>query len=250
MRKFGLIGFPLKHSFSKKHFTEKFVREGLKDCQYDMFEIEEIGKIRQVLDDNPDLVGLNVTIPYKEQIIPYLDELEPGCQSIGAVNTIKISEGKLKGFNTDYIGFKQSLAEWLPNGTTKALVLGSGGASRAVKQALKDLGISFLTVTRSKMDKAQAVDYLELEKDRSIVDEHHLIINTTPLGTFPNTEEMPDIPTQYLSDSHKVYDLVYNPERTLLMREVEAKGGLAKNGLEMLHLQAEASWEIWNSPGL
>ena len=250
MRKFGLIGFPLKHSFSKKYFTDKFAREGLEDCQYEMFEIEDIGKIRQVLNENPDLVGLNVTIPYKEQVIPYLDDLEPGCQSIGAVNTIKIADGKLVGFNTDYIGFKQSLSGWLPIDTIKALVLGSGGASRAVKQALQDLGISFLTVTRSKSSNMAMVKYADLANTPSILDEHHLIINTTPLGTFPNTEEMPEIPTQYLSSMHKVYDLVYNPENTLLMRKVGEKGGLVKNGLEMLHLQAEASWEIWNRSGL
>lgn len=246
MRKFGLIGFPLTHSFSKRYFTEKFRKEGLEDCQYELFEIDEIGKITQVIDENPDLVGLNVTIPYKEQVIPYLHQLETACQHIGAVNTIKIIDGKMKGFNTDYIGFKQSLSEWLGGKPVKALVLGSGGAARAVKQALQDLDITFLTVSRKKAGNEDSVDYLQLLQDRSILDEHHLIINTTPLGMYPHTEKMPEIPLQFVSNKHKVYDLVYNPENTMLMKAIEEKGGSTKNGLEMLHLQAEASWEIWN----
>ncbi len=246
MRKFGLIGFPLKHSFSKRYFTEKFLREGWSDCQYDMFEIDSIQKIEEVLTQHPELVGLNVTIPYKEQVIPYLDELDPGCEAIGAVNTIKVSGNKLIGYNTDYIGFKQSLVDWLPHQTVKALVLGTGGASRAVKQALSDLAIPFLMVSRSKANDPEWVDYQDLVQSPEILETHHLIINTTPLGTFPNTEEMPPVPKDLLTEKHKVYDLVYNPEETLLMRSVRNAGGTAKNGLDMLHLQAEASWEIWN----
>lgn len=245
MRKFGLIGFPLKHSFSKRYFTEKFEREGRHDCQYELFEIDQVGKIKQVLADNPELVGLNVTIPYKEQIIPYLDGLESGCQAIGAVNTIKVTNGKLVGYNTDYIGFKQSLSAWLPQRPVKALVLGTGGASRAVKQALSDLAIPFLMVSRNRSGNERMVSYQELHQLPGMLDTHHLLINTTPLGTYPNTEEMPSLPLSFLSEKHMVYDLVYNPEKTLLMRSVENVGGLVKNGLEMLHLQAEASWEIW-----
>ncbi len=246
MRKFGLIGFPLKHSFSKRYFTEKFQKEGRTDCQYDLFEIDSIDKVKEVLANNPELVGLNVTIPYKEQVIPYLDELEPGCEAIGAVNTIKVAGNKLVGYNTDYIGFKQSLSNWLPQAPVNALVLGTGGASRAVKQALADLNIPFLMVTRNKSNPEGIVDYKELARSPAILDAHPLIINTTPVGTFPHTEEMPPIPQSYLSDKHMVYDLVYNPEKTLLMQKVLKAGGMAKNGLEMLHLQAEASWEIWN----
>src|SRR5690606_8728653 len=246
MRKFGLIGCPLKHSFSKRYFSQKFQDEHLTDCQYDLFEIDNIDKIIVVLENNPELVGLNITIPYKEQVIPYLDELEPGCKAIGAVNTIKVTGDKLVGYNTDYIGFKQSLSTWLPSEPVKALVLGTGGASRAVKQALVDLAIPFLMISRNPSKQEEGVSYEELAQASEIFGTHHLIINTTPLGTYPKIDEMPDIPFSFLSAKHMVYDLVYNPEETLLMKTVRQAGGMAKNGLEMLHLQAEASWEIWN----
>lgn len=248
MKKFGLIGFPLKHSFSKKYFTEKFEREGLDQHQYDLFEIDTISKFNQVLNENPELVGLNVTIPYKEQVIPYLDELEPSCAAIGAVNTIKIRNGKLTGYNTDFIGFKVSLSNWLSGEKCKALVLGSGGASRAVKQALDDLEIPFLQVSRLSGRASDSITYHDLAIDDSFLSQHTLIINTTPLGTFPNTEDMPAIPLSQITAQHKVYDLVYNPTQTYLMKSIEAKGGKAKNGLEMLHLQADAAWDIWNTP--
>lgn len=243
MRKFGLIGHPLKHSFSKKYFSQKFEKEGKNNCQYELFDIDEVSKLRQVLEENPELEGLNVTIPYKQQVIPYMDALERGCQAIGAVNTIKIREGRLTGYNTDYTGFKESLVTWLGNRKIQALVLGTGGASRAVRQALADLDIPFLSVSRNKDKSPGFVQYADLENQ---VADHHLIINTTPLGTFPNSREMPDIPLHLLTPQHLVYDLVYNPERTFLMQAAEEKGARTKNGLEMLHLQAEASWDIWN----
>ena len=243
MRKFGLIGYPLKHSFSKKYFTAKFEKEGLIGNQYDLYEIEEVSMIKEVLDNNPALVGLNVTIPFKEQVIPYLDELEEGCREIGAVNTIKIAKGKLMGYNTDYIGFKESLINWLPEKTTKALILGSGGACRAVKQALKDLGIPFFVVSRTKTNDSERIVYGDL--DGQLVEDYPLIINTTPLGTYPNMMEMPEFPIHLLTAKHRVYDLIYNPEETRLMQSAREKGALVKNGLEMLHLQAEAAWEIW-----
>jgi len=243
MRKFGLIGYPLKHSFSKKYFTAKFEKEGLMGNQYDLYEIEDVSKIKEVLDNNPALVGLNVTIPFKEQVIPYLDELEEGCREIGAVNTIKIAKGKLMGYNTDYIGFKESLINWLPEKTTKALILGSGGACRAVKQALKDLGIPFFVVSRTKTNDSERIVYGDL--DGQLVEDYPLIINTTPLGTYPNMMEMPEFPIHLLTAKHRVYDLIYNPEETRLMQSAREKGALVKNGLEMLHLQAEAAWEIW-----
>lgn len=244
MRKFGLIGYPLKHSFSKKYFTAKFEREGLADNQYDLYEIEDVARMQEVLDENPDLVGLNVTIPYKEQVIPYLDELEEGCREIGAVNTIRINKGRLMGYNTDYIGFKESLAHWLPEKQTRALILGSGGASRAVKQALKDLGISYKVVSRRKSGDSERIGYADL--DGQLVAGHPLIINTTPVGTYPNMMEMPEFPISLLTAKHRVYDLIYNPEETRFMQSAREKGALVKNGLEMLHLQAEAAWEIWN----
>ncbi len=192
------------------------------------------------------MVGLNVTIPYKEQVIPFLDEMDPGSQAIGAVNCIQVKDGKLKGYNTDYIGFKNSLVSWLGDARPNALILGTGGASKAVKQALEDLELPYLMVSRKAVGKEGFITYEELALNKDILREYHLIINTTPLGTFPNTEEMPEIPTLQISSEHKVYDLVYNPEKTFLMRSLEARGAVVKNGLEMLHLQAEAAWEIWN----
>jgi shikimate dehydrogenase len=246
MRKFGLIGFPLTHSFSKKYFTSKFEKEGILDCQYDLYEIPEISLFPKILSENPELEGINVTIPYKEKVIPFLDEMDPACQKIGAVNCIQIKGGKLKGYNTDYIGFRQSLEGFLGSGKPKALVLGTGGASKAVVQALSDMGISFLMVSRNSSEKPGWINYRDLESNPTILESHQLIINTTPVGTFPKTEEMPEINPNYITGMHKVYDLVYNPEKTFLMRSLEARGALVKNGLEMLQLQAEAAWKIWN----
>jgi len=246
MRKFGLIGYPLTHSFSKKYFTSKFEREIITDCQYDLYEISDVSLFPNILSKNPQLEGINVTIPYKEKIIPLLDELDPACQKIGAVNCIQIKEGKLKGYNTDYIGFRQSLESFLGESRPKALVLGTGGASKAVVQVLKDLGISFKMVSRNQSENPGWITYRDLAVNPSILENHHLIINTTPLGTYPKTEEMPEINPEYITGMHKVYDLVYNPEKTFLMRSLEARGALVKNGLEMLQLQAEAAWKIWN----
>lgn len=246
MRKFGLIGYPLTHSFSKKYFASKFEKEGIADCQYDLYEIPDISLFPNILDENPGLEGINVTIPYKEKVIPFLDELDPACQKIGAVNCIKIQEGKLKGYNTDYIGFRQSLEVFLGIDKPKALVLGTGGASKAVIQALTDMGIDFLMVSRNSSENPGWITYEDLAGNPKILESHHLIINTTPVGTFPKTEEMPEINPKYITGMHKVYDLVYNPEKTFLMRSLEARGALVKNGLEMLQLQAEAAWKIWN----
>lgn len=246
MRKFGLIGYPLGHSFSKKYFTAKFEREGLTDCQFDLYEIPQIADFPEILKANPELEGLSVTIPYKEQVIPFLDDLDPACAAIGAVNCIQIKNGKLTGYNTDYIGFKDSLNNWLGGERPKALVLGTGGASKAVNQALRDLGIAYTVVSRTANAAKNQIDYTELKQDPQHLQQHHLIINTTPLGTYPNTEQMPEINPDWITAKHKVYDLVYNPEKTFLMRSLEARGALVKNGLEMLELQAEAAWKIWN----
>lgn len=246
MRKFGLIGYPLTHSFSKKYFTSKFEREGIVDCQYDLYEIPYISLFPKILSENSELQGINVTIPYKEKVIPFLDEMDPACKKIGAVNCILIKDGKLKGYNTDYIGFRESLESFMGNVKLNALVLGTGGASKAVIQALTDMDIPFLMVSRTHSKNHGWITYHDLELHPEILASHHLIVNTTPLGTYPKTEEMPEINPKYITGMHKVYDLVYNPEKTFLMRSLEARGALVKNGLEMLQLQAEAAWRIWN----
>lgn len=245
MRKFGLIGYPLGHSFSKKYFTAKFEREGIKGCQFDLYEIPQISDFPQILDGNPELEGMAVTIPYKEQVIPYLDALDPACETIGAVNCIRIREGKKTGFNTDYIGFKHSLQAWLGSSIPNALVLGTGGASKAVKQALKDLGVSFLSVSRTKAENQ--ITYQDLKDDSEVLKNYPLLINTTPLGTYPKVEGIPEIPLGQLNSESLVYDLVYNPPVTRFMQECISSGGKAKNGQDMLELQAEAAWKIWNS---
>lgn len=244
MRKFGLIGYPLTHSFSKRYFTAKFENEGIVGCRYDLYEIPEIALLPKILAENPELEGINVTIPYKEQVIPFLDELDPACAAIGAVNCIHVKNGRLKGFNTDYIGFRESLVRFIKESRPTALVLGTGGASKAVVQALKDLGIDFEMVSRNS--GSGIISYRELRENPEILRSHKLIVNTTPLGTYPNTEQMPDLDPNQVSEGHHVYDLVYNPEKTFLMRSLEARGALVKNGLEMLELQAEAAWQIWN----
>jgi shikimate dehydrogenase len=246
MKKFGLIGYPLGHSFSKKYFEAKFEKEGIKNCLYDLYEIKDISLFPTILKENPELMGINVTIPYKEKVIPYLDQLDPACKKIGAVNCIKIRDNQLIGYNTDYIGFRNSLEKWLRGEKPSALVLGTGGASKAVVQALEDLKIPNKIVSRTKSDCNTILTYEDLKKDPSILQNHHLIINTTPLGTYPNTEQMPEINPVFITPMHKIYDLVYNPEKTFLMRSLEARGALVKNGLEMLELQAEAAWKIWN----
>lgn len=246
MRKFGLIGFPLGHSFSKKYFTEKFSREGIQGCQFELYPIARIQEFTQLFASEPSLEGLSVTIPYKEQVIPYLDGLDPACAQIGAVNCIRIRDGKKIGFNTDYLGFKQSLQSWLGSEIPNALVLGTGGASKAVQQALRDLGVSFRIVSRSQQEGQ--LTYAELKEQPQWLASHPLIINTSPVGTYPQVEDMPNIPLEQLHAVHRVYDLVYNPSITRLMQECIARGGASKNGQDMLELQAEAAWSIWNSP--
>jgi shikimate dehydrogenase len=246
VRKFGLIGFPLGHSFSKKYFTEKFVREGIQGCQFELYPIESISEFPQLLDSESSLEGLSVTIPYKEQVIPFLDALDPACAQIGAVNCIRMRDGKKIGFNTDYLGFKQSLQSWLGREIPNALVLGTGGASKAVQQALRDLEIPYRIVSRSQAEGQ--LTYRELKEQPEWLASYPLIINTSPLGTYPQVEDMPDIPLEQLHAAHRVYDLVYNPPITRLMQECMARGGKAKNGQDMLELQAEAAWSIWNSP--
>jgi shikimate dehydrogenase len=249
MKTFGLIGYPLGHSFSKKFFTEKFEKEGLTDFQYLNFELESITQFPTLIERYPDIKGLNCTIPYKQQIIEYLDEIDDETMIVGAVNTIKpivTPNGlKLKGFNTDIIGFERSLSPMLNGKHKKALILGTGGASKAIKHILTKLGISFISASIENELFENEVRYSQINK--AMIEERLVIINATPLGTFPKVETCPDIPFTYITSDHVLFDLVYNPEITLFMRKGMERGATVKNGLEMLHGQALASWEIWNS---
>lgn len=249
-KRYGLIGYPLSHSFSKKYFSEKFQRENIPNCVYELFPIENIGELEALL-KTPDLIGLNVTIPYKLAVIPFLDELDAlTAARIGAVNTIKIySDGSTKGFNTDYYGFKNSLEDWLEHQGEesrrfKALVLGTGGSSKAVTTALEDLETPYIQVSRTSKDGLLTYDDLT----REVVEEHKLIINTTPVGMSPHTAVAPPIPYEFITDRHLLYDLIYNPEETMFLKKGAEKGAATLNGLAMLYLQAEKSWRIWNEP--
>lgn len=245
MKQFGLLGHPLTHSFSKQYFEDKFRKESIKNCTYELFDIEDILDFN-LIKNTPELTGLNITIPYKESIIKYLDEIDEDAQLIGAVNTIKINPNtkKTKGFNTDYYGFKNSLKPFLQNTHERALILGTGGASKAVLYVLKELNIDCLFVSRTPKNDNE-ISYEDVNE--YVIKHHLLIINTTPLGTYPNIENYPDISYEYLTSNHLLYDLVYNPEETVFLKKGKEKGCLTINGLQMLKLQAENSWEIWNS---
>ncbi len=247
MRKFGLIGFPLTHSFSKKYFTEKFETEKIPNCKYDLFSIADIREMMDLIEREPYLHGLNVTIPHKLNVMPYLNEIDDAAKEIGAVNCISINQtGQLpllKGYNTDVYGFLESLKPLLKNHHQKALIFGDGGAAKAVKYVLKKLNIQYLVVVRNP--SIDAILYSAITKE--ILAEYKLLINTTPLGMLPNLESFPPIPYQFLDDSHLAYDLVYNPDETAFLIKAKAQGAIIKNGLEMLHLQAERSWYIWNA---
>lgn len=243
---FGLIGQTVSHSFSKSYFDEKFFREGLRDHHYELFPLNNISEIESLIKDTKGLTGLNVTLPYKEQVIQYLDEVDPTAQKIGAVNVIKFKDGKRKGFNTDSEAFYETIEKWLPKGKKmKALVLGTGGSSKAVQEALKKLNIDFKVVSREE-GKAD-LTYEQIRKKPKVISDSLLIINTTPLGMHPNTEGIPPIDYELIGPQHYVYDLIYNPARTLFLQKAEMRGATIKNGLEMLHVQAEKSWQIWNN---
>ena len=243
MQKFGLIGFPLSHSFSKKYFTEKFLRESILNVSYELFPIENIDILPDLLRSEPLLCGLNVTIPYKQQVMPFLDELSPVVKEINACNCIKIENGKLIGYNTDVLGFEISLKKKLKPHHKKALILGTGGAAKAVEFVLRKNGIDYLQVSRNKSD--DAISYNEL--DNEILSSHHLIINTTPLGMFPEIDKAPPISYTKIRASHYLFDLVYNPSETLFLKHGRLLGADTENGADMLIDQAEASWDIWNA---
>jgi len=239
--RYGLIGYPLTHSFSPAYFTAKFQKEGI-DAVYETFALPSITDFPSLINAYPDLRGLNVTIPYKQTIIPYLDRLSDTAKEIGAVNCIAIKDGRLTGYNTDATGFEKSLVPLLTPAHKRALVLGTGGSSLAVKYVLNELGIPFLSVSRQQ--KEDTVLYKALNE--SIIKDHLLVINTTPLGMFPDTAAFPDIPYRALTEAHLLYELVYNPGETKFLSLGKEHGATIKNGLEMLQLQADASWEIWS----
>ena len=247
MKQYGLIGFPLSHSFSKKYFTEKFDRENIPDARYDLYPIASVDELPGLLKQHPDLLGLNVTIPHKLNVMAFLDRIDEGAQKAGAVNCIRISNKNshqlLEGFNTDVYGFEASLQPLLKPWHRQALVLGDGGAAKAVKSVLTKLGITYKCVTRKETPGNWL--FSELKPDQ--IADHLLIINTTPLGTYPKVEECPPIPYEAISSKHLLYDLIYNPEQTLFLQKGAAAGAQTKNGYEMLLLQAEKSWEIWNA---
>lgn len=240
---YGLIGFPLGHSFSKKYFDKKFNELNSTDS-YSLFEIQNINEF-QTLVSNNNLKGINVTIPYKQDVIPLLDNLDKSAQLVGAVNVVKNYNSILTGYNTDYPAFKLTLKKWLDNSNVKALVLGTGGASKAVIAALHDLKITFKQVSR--VETNTCISYQKLNDSPSLLQEFKLIINTTPLGMSPKVESKPYLPYHLLTNSHYLYDLVYNPEETLFLKQGRLAGCQTKNGLEMLHSQAELAWEIWNA---
>ncbi len=262
MKKFGLIGYPLGHSFSEKYFSEKFEKLGLSDHEYKLYPLQNLSDFPALLKDDKDICGLNVTIPHKIGVMYYLDEIDPVAKEVDAVNCIKVThhhavrslfsgelctmnahKPKLKGYNTDVYGFEQSLKPMLKNYHKKALVLGNGGAARAVKYVLEKLKIDYTFVSRKPY--GNIISYQDLGKE--VVKEHKIIINTSPVGTYPNIDEAPAIPYDFIDDKHLFYDLIYNPEETTFLKRGREKGAQIKNGYEMLELQAEKSWDIWNS---
>jgi shikimate dehydrogenase len=245
MRTFGLVGRSLSHSFSQTYFTQKFYRLGLEDCHYELFELASASELPALLAQHPDLVGLNVTIPYKEQIWPYLTDVATSAALVGAVNVIEIRpDGSLIGHNTDYVGFRESLRPfYAPRGPeARALVLGTGGAAKAVGVALRELGIPYWLVSRDAL--GPHLTYAELTPD--VLAAHPLIINTTPLGTYPDVDTCPPLPYAALTPQHYLYDLVYNPRETLFLQKGREARTQTKNGFDMLERQAEAAWDIWH----
>ena len=251
MTTYGLIGYPLGHSFSRKFFTEKFEKERI-DAQYLNFEIPSIEEFPNIIKNNPELGGLNVTIPYKQQVMQYLDEISEEAKAIGAVNVVKVRKEGLTGYNSDVIGFVESIKPLLKPHHKKALILGTGGASKAIRYGLeKKLGLETAFVSRRKPDGSSArrtervFTYEEVTAD--LLKEYEVIVNCSPVGMYPHVNECPTLPYEAMNENNLLYDLVYNPLETLFMKRGAAQGATVKNGLEMLHLQAIASWEFWTT---
>ncbi|HUS03551.1 MAG TPA: shikimate dehydrogenase [Chitinophagaceae bacterium] len=244
MKLYGLIGYPLGHSFSKKYFTQKFERENLSDCSYELFPIPSIKDLPPLINSTPILKGFNVTIPYKQQVLEYVTEKSDTVNDIGAANTIKIIENKLIAYNTDVAGFEKSFVKKLKPFHKKALVLGTGGSSKAIQFVLNKLGIDCLFVSRSQQPSANIINYSMI--DEHIMNQHKVIINCTPVGMSPNENKYPQLPFDFVSKEHYLFDLVYKPDKTIFLQKGEEKGAIIQNGYEMLVIQAEESWKIWN----
>jgi shikimate dehydrogenase len=248
---FGLVGKNIDYSFSKKHFTEKFSAEHFTNCEYQNFDIDAIESFHDIIKNNPNLRGLNVTIPYKEIVIPFLDQLSEKAAKIGAVNVIRFKKnGILKGYNSDCYGFKKALQPLLQPHHKTALILGTGGSAKAVAFALEELDINYTFVSRKASDPSdselanlKAIDYNRI--NATTFDNYQIVINCTPLGTSPNIKECPEIPYEYFTDKHIAFDLIYNPEETQFLKKAKKKGAITKNGQEMLVFQAEKAWKIW-----
>ncbi len=243
---FGLIGATVSHSFSKMYFDEKFFRDGLRDYHYDLYPLKDIKEIEMLIQDTPALRGLNVTLPYKEVVMKYLTEIDTEAREMGAVNVLKFVDGKRIGYNTDRPAFQETLSKWFPNQSgSNALILGNGGSSKAVQKALRNLAVPFKVVSRTKGETE--FTYEALKKRPEVITGARLIINTTPLGMTPNTNSMPPINYELIHKDQYLYDLIYNPARTMFLQKGEMRGAHIKNGLEMLNEQAERAWAIWNS---
>jgi shikimate dehydrogenase len=243
MRLFGLLGYPLSHSFSQNFFSEKFAQEGITDCTYRNYSIPDIEELPGILEKYPELEGLNVTIPYKKQVIPFLTGVSPVVEAIGACNCIHIRNGERIGYNTDVVGFARSLQPFVQPQHSRALILGTGGASAAVAYVLREMNIAFQYVSRHPAPGVLAYEAL----NRPVMEAHHLLINTTPLGMYPDISASPPIPYEWIGPQHHLYDLIYNPAETVFLAKGRAQGATIQNGLEMLQLQAEESWRIWNA---
>lgn len=243
MRNFGLVGYPLSHSFSKKYFTEKFAAEDIIDCKYELYPLPDISKFPSILKENK-LQGVNVTIPYKKAVLPYLDYLSDEVKAMEACNCILVDGDRTCGYNTDTIGFENTFKPQLKPHHNKALILGTGGASSAVAFVLHKLSIDYLFVSRGKSDRNNSITYNDL--DSSIISQYQIIINTTPLGTTPDVDVCPNIPYEALTSRHFLYDLIYNPSETLFLKKGKQQGASIENGGQMLVIQAEESWRIWN----
>jgi shikimate dehydrogenase len=247
LRTFGLIGYPLTHSFSPDFFNKKFQNLGI-NAIYKAFSISNITELKIVISENPHLEGLNVTIPYKESVLPFLNQIDSNAKAIGAVNCIKITRKNnlpfLIGYNTDYIGFEMSFVPLLKSHHQKAIILGNGGAAKAISYVLSKLNIPFIFIVRNPK---QSNELAFSDVDKSIFDEYKIIINSTPLGMYPNIDKCPEIAYEYINESHLLYDLVYNPQESLFLKKGKLQGAQTKNGYEMLILQAEKSWDIWNN---